>query len=282
MIKADDAIQTARSLIGTPYGSGTGELDCINLIKKVIRTSPGGVRGYQTAGTDALWASGAAGTAKKYKDLTWRQEGLEGVKPGMLAFKGKATDKAGDGQPHHVGLVSMKSRELSVIHASSANGQVVETPLTEKHGWTLIARHRYIETEEAPEMTEEGERVYYRARVVTENGRLNVRSGPSTGTNVIHRLNKGDVVDVLFVYPNGWSFIDDDGDQGYAMSSYLAPVSSSESPQVGKGETDAGSETPQSAQNEPQKRTILRCVSNGVTIELSGEWEVYCILGGDD
>ena len=51
MVKAADAIQTARSLIGTPYS----ELDCINLIKRVIRTAPGGVPGYTTAGTNTLW-----------------------------------------------------------------------------------------------------------------------------------------------------------------------------------------------------------------------------------
>ena len=32
MIKSSDSIRTARRLIGTPYS----ELDCINLIKKVI------------------------------------------------------------------------------------------------------------------------------------------------------------------------------------------------------------------------------------------------------
>ena len=53
MIKAKDAIEKARSLIGTPYK----ELDCINLIKKVIRTSPGGVSNYTTAGTNTLWKS---------------------------------------------------------------------------------------------------------------------------------------------------------------------------------------------------------------------------------
>ena len=37
MIKTQDAIATARALIGTPYS----ELDCINLIKRVIRTAPG-------------------------------------------------------------------------------------------------------------------------------------------------------------------------------------------------------------------------------------------------
>ena len=53
MIKAEDAIAVARSLIGTPYS----EMDCINLIKRVIRTSPGGVSDYTTAGTNALWKS---------------------------------------------------------------------------------------------------------------------------------------------------------------------------------------------------------------------------------
>ena len=67
MIKAQDAIRAARSLIGTPYS----ELDCINLIKRVIRTAPGGVPWYTTAGTNALWASYIA--SDKYRDIIWRQ-----------------------------------------------------------------------------------------------------------------------------------------------------------------------------------------------------------------
>ena len=38
MIQAEEAIRAARGLIGTAYS----ELDCINLIKKVIRTCAGG------------------------------------------------------------------------------------------------------------------------------------------------------------------------------------------------------------------------------------------------
>ena len=38
MIRNEDAIRAARALIGTPYS----ELDCIGLIVRVIRTSPGG------------------------------------------------------------------------------------------------------------------------------------------------------------------------------------------------------------------------------------------------
>ena len=54
----------ARALIGTPYS----ELDCINLIKKVIRTAPGGDKNYTTAGTNDLWNSFDSKSAK-YRDL---------------------------------------------------------------------------------------------------------------------------------------------------------------------------------------------------------------------
>ena len=114
MVKTMDAIRTARSLIGTPYK----ELDCIGLIVRVIRTAPGGVGAYRTAGTNTLWRSAEA--SAKYRDLTWRQEGLTGAQAGMLAFKRRGTDV------HHVGLVTECG---TVIHSSSAAGKVVETKL---------------------------------------------------------------------------------------------------------------------------------------------------------
>ena len=42
MISVNEAIRMARSLIGTSYET----LDCINLIKKVIRTGAGGDKHY--------------------------------------------------------------------------------------------------------------------------------------------------------------------------------------------------------------------------------------------
>lgn len=95
MIKTSEAIRTARALIGTPYS----ELDCINLIKKVIRTAPGGDKNYTTAGTNDLWNSDSK--SAKYRDLTWKQEGISGAKPGMLAFMG-----VGTGDVNHTGLVT--------------------------------------------------------------------------------------------------------------------------------------------------------------------------------
>ena len=130
MIKAADAIAAARALKGTSYEV----IDCINLIKKIIRTAPGGVSSYTTAGTNALWDSDA--NSAKYRDLTWKQEGIAGAKPGMLAFMG-----VGTGDVNHVGLVTECG---TVLHSSKSRGCVVETELTAKDGWNGLGVHRMI------------------------------------------------------------------------------------------------------------------------------------------
>ena len=248
MIRAKDAIATARGLIGTPYS----ELDCINLIKAVIRRSPGGVKNYTTAGTDTLWHSGTL--SGKYRDLTFRQIGLQNAKAGMLAFKGKPTDTKGDGQPQHVGLVTERG---TVIHSSSVKRQVVETKLTAKDNWTLLAVHKYISIAEDEPMAE-GDRVFYRARVATEHGRLNVRAGPSTGDEMIFQLEKGTVVDVMFVYPNGWCYIDEDGDQGYVLGKYLEKIEAEPEPEP--------------LPVNPGYTTLIN--QDGMTLTLLGDWRV--------
>lgn len=130
MISTDEAIRTARGLIGTPYD----KLDCINLIKKVIRAAPGGDKNYTTAGTNALWDS--YDKTGKYRDLIWRQAGISGAKPGMLAFMG-----VGTGDVNHVGLVTDVG---TVIHSSKSRGEAVETELMEKRGWNGLGKHRMI------------------------------------------------------------------------------------------------------------------------------------------
>ena len=109
MIKTSEAIRTARALIGTPYS----ELDCINLIKKVIRTAPGGDKKYTTAGTNDLWNSDSK--SAKYRDLTWKQEGISGAKAGMLAFMG-----VGTGDVNHTGVVT--ERGTHPLPSPSADG----------------------------------------------------------------------------------------------------------------------------------------------------------------
>ena len=212
MIKTQDAIDTARALIGTPYS----ELDCINLIKRVIRTAPGGVTSYTTAGTNSLWKS--YDMSAKYRDLTWRQEGIQGARAGMLAFK-----RSGE-NVHHVGLVT---GDGTVIHSSSARGQVVETALD--GGWALLGIHRYIEAAGAAG-TEDNVNVLYQAVVSTQSGALNVRDAPDGGR--IGSLPKGTMVDVLAEPAQGWTFVRSGSLMGYVSSAYLTRAESEEAENV--------------------------------------------------
>ena len=160
MISTDEAIRTARGLIGTPYD----KLDCINLIKKVIRTASGGNKNYTTAGTNALWDS--YDKTGKYRDLIWRQAGISGAKPGMLAFMG-----VGTGDVSHVGLVTERG---TVIHSSKSRGCVVETELTEKRGWNGLGVHWMIAVDgEETADSAEGEIV-----TVCAQGGLRMRKKP--------------------------------------------------------------------------------------------------------
>ena len=242
MIKATDAIAAARALIGTPYS----EIDCINLIKRVIRTAPGGVPWYTTAGTNALWASYIS--SDKYRDIIWRQEGIAGARAGMLAFK-----KHG-GDVHHVGLVT---GEGTVIHSSSAAGRVVETALDES--WHLLAQHRYIEVSAAAAETEGTMDVLYQAVVNTMRDPLNVRDSPEASGRKIGELARGTTVDVLAEPVDGWAYIRAGSVSGYASAAYLARVA-----YVSAGDA-------QEADEEPYT-TIRR--EDGTVIRLSGRWSV--------
>lgn len=127
MIKANNAIRTARLLIGTPYS----EMDCIAFIRSVIKRTAGGDAAYRCEGTNWLWRS--IDNASKYRHLVWRQESIDGARAGMLAFKRDGDDI------HHVGLVTSAG---TVIHSSSVKGMVVETPLDDT--WHLLGQHKLI------------------------------------------------------------------------------------------------------------------------------------------
>lgn len=247
MVKTSDAIRIARSLIGTSYA----ELDCINLIKKIIRTAPGGVSGYTTAGTNTLWASIDA--AKKYRDLTERHEGIKGVPAGALAFK-----RYGEDALDHVGLVT---GDGTVIHSSSVYGRVIESPLTAAEGWDCWAVHRYIQTgdEEETEENNGGEDMQsYKAVVQLANPEsyLNVRDAPGIGGARIGKVYSGTVVTVQAAMGNEWVFIQYAGGSGYVDGSYLLMVNEEE-------------KAP-----EQIETTILLNELTGDTVALVGRWKV--------
>ena len=200
MIETSEAIRTARALIGTPYS----ELDCINLIKKVIRTAPGGDKNYTTAGTNDLWNSDSK--SAKYRDLTWKQEGISGAKAGMLAFMG-----VGTGDVDHTGLVTERG---TVIHSSKSRGCVVETELTEKRGWNGLGVHRMIEVAENADAAPTGT-----AYVICAQTGLRMRKRPDVRGEYMQMLPDGAVI-VALETRAGWIKTTYKGYTGWVSGEY--------------------------------------------------------------
>lgn len=244
MIETSEAIRTARALIGTPYS----ELDCINLIKKVIRTAPGGDKNYTTAGTNDLWNSD--GKSAKYRDLTWKQEGISGAKAGMLAFMG-----VGTGDVNHTGLVTERG---TVIHSSKSRGGVVETELTEKRGWNGLGKHRMIAV--CDDNEEGGETMFGNATVKTQTAGsyVNLREGASTRAAVIGKVYDGERINVLREAGTGWIYGKTQaGAEGYMSADYIV-------------EDAPGADNAEDDDEAPNTTTLRR--SDGVYIILSGAW----------
>ena len=251
MIQAEAAIRAARGLIGTSYET----LDCINLIKKVIRTCAGGDKRYTTAGTNALWDSDSK--RGKYRDLTWKQSGIFGAKPGMLAFMG-----VGTGDVSHTGLVTECG---TVIHSSKSRGGVVETALTAKAGWNGLGVHRMIEVdypEGGKAEVSEAEKIFGNAAVNITSGYLNIRDGASTRSNVIAKAANGVRVNIIReAGGTGWVFgMLESGEAGYMSSEYLVE----DTPESGDQDETSG---------ETSNTTTLRR-SDGVYITLVGRWKI--------
>lgn len=251
MIDATTAIRAARALIGTPYS----ELDCINLIKKVIRTAPGGDKNYTTAGTNELWNS--FDSVPKYRHLIWRQTGISGAKPGMLAFMG-----VGTGDVSHTGLVTERG---TAIHSSKSRGGVVETALTEKAGWNGLGVHRMIAV--CDDSEEGGETMFGNATVNITSGYLNIREGASTRSKVIAKAENGARVNIIReAGGTGWVFGKlESGEAGYMSGAYLLEDENTE-----EKSTNAEEKT----ENAEEATTTSLRRSDGVYITLAGKWEI--------
>ena len=245
MISAEAAIFMGRTYLGTSYE----ELDCINFIKKVIRTAPGGDKNYTTAGTNDLWNSDSKST--KYRDLTWKQEGISGAKAGMLAFMG-----VGTGDVNHTGLVTERG---TVIHSSKSRGCVVETELTEKRGWNGLGKHRMIAVQD--DNAEGGETMFGNATVSVTSGYLNIREGASTRSKIIAKAENGARVNIIReAGGTGWVFgALASGEAGYMSSEYLV-------------EDAPGADDAEEGGEAPNTTTLRR--SDGVYITLAGKWTI--------
>ena len=200
MIQAEEAIRAARGLIGTSYET----LDCINLIKKVIRTCAGGDKRYTTAGTNALWDSDSK--RGRYRDLTWKQAGISGARPGMLAFMG-----VGTGDVSHTGLVTERG---TVIHSSKSRGGVVETALTAKAGWNGLGVHRMIAVAENADAAPTGT-----TYIVCAQTGLRMRKRPDVRGEYMQMLPDGAVI-VALETRAGWIKTTYKGYTGWVSGEY--------------------------------------------------------------
>ena len=200
MITSDTAIRVARGLIGTAYS----ELDCINLIKKVIRTCAGGDKRYTTAGTNALWDSDSK--RGRYRDLTWKQAGISGARPGMLAFMG-----VGTGDVSHTGLVTERG---TVLHSSKSRGGVVETELSAKAGWNGLGVHRMIAVAENADAAPTGT-----TYIVCAQTGLRMRKRPDVRGEYMQMLPDGAVI-VALETRAGWIRTTYKGYTGWVSGEY--------------------------------------------------------------
>ena len=248
MIETSEAIRMARALIGTAYS----ELDCINLIKKVIRTSAGGDKRYTTAGTNELWNS--FDSAPKYRHLIWRQSGVSGAKPGMLAFMG-----VGTGDVNHTGLVTERG---TVIHSSKSWGGVVETALMAKTGWNGLGAHRMIAV--CDDNEEGGDTMFGNATVKTQTAGsyVNLRGADSTKSKVIGKVHDGERVDVVCHFETGWYLVKTQtGADGCVSADYVV-------------EDAPGADDTEDGGGEEIASTTTLTDGNGAYVTLVGRWKV--------
>nr|DAI46145.1 MAG TPA: SH3 domain protein [Caudoviricetes sp.] len=257
MIQAESAIRAARGLIGTAYS----ELDCINLIKKVIRTCAGGDKRYTTAGTNELWNS--FDSTPKYRHLIWRQTGISGAKPGMLAFMG-----AGTGDVSHTGLVTERG---TVIHSSKSRGGVVETALTAKAGWNGLGAHRIIAVQDDNE--EGGDTMFGNATVKTQKAGsyVNLRESASTRAAVIGKVYDGERIHVIAgVEGSGWLCVKtQSGEIGQMCEDYIALD------EPFKDALPSSSEdTPAGDRDDDTFETTTLTDGNGAYVTLVGKWGI--------
>lgn len=154
--------------------------------------------------------------------------------PGYAAFKWKKTDTSkysdGKGDFYHIGLVDSDGE-----HVLNAKGTKSGFCRDKADSWYSFAPLNGVsyggdEREESWSVTE------YHAKVKVESGRLNMRSGPGTGYEIVERLPNGTPLVVMAEFDTDgdgkadWVFCDEDGVQGYVSMAYIERIADEETP----------------------------------------------------
>ena len=190
--------------------------------------------------------------------------------PGWAALVDKTPDTPDN---THIGIVGADG--VTVYEAKGTQSGFVTSTIHDKK-WTKFGRFVDVDySETGGDPVDGGTQVSYRAEVTTKSSPLNMRSGPGTEFPKIGKVAKGDVVDVWMEYPNGWRYVDDDGDTGYVDGAYLTPLPPA---------TSVPDNQPTQDEDPPKtvKQTALRRFDDGAVIVLDGDWSVIYSTVGDD
>ena len=141
-------------------------------------------------------------------------------KPGYAAFKWKndPTGKWSDGDYYHIGIVG---EDGGTIYESQ--GTIAGFTTSPASRWDYFAAFKDVDYEGKKSMT--NITAGCQAKVEVEHGYLNVRNEPSRGGDIIGRLNKGEIVDVVAVYPKeDFAYVKTENITGYASCTYLKRI----------------------------------------------------------
>lgn len=189
--------------------------------------------------------------------------------PGWAALVDKTPDTPDNS---HIGIVGRDG--VTVYEAKGTQAGFVTSKVTDSK-WTKFGRFKDVDYDGGGDPVDGGTQVAYRAEVVTKSSPLNMRSGPGVEYPKIGKISKGEIVDVWMEYPNGWRYVDDDGDTGYVDGQYLMPVAPS-MPAVDN------QPTPDTDPPKTVKQTALRRFSDGAVIVLEGDWQIVYSTVGDE
>lgn len=157
---------------------------------------------------------------------------ISAAKPGMLAFKARASTEKGYALPdkykpggksyngdlldyYHIGLVDATGKQ--VLNAASKEIGFTRSPLSASKGWDYVAYARRIDYGEV----KTGDDTMQNMVVTADSGStVNLRARPDKSAAVLAKVPIGKTVQVLTI-SGGWATIQREGITGYMMEQYL-------------------------------------------------------------
>ncbi len=191
MIDVKKLCESFESCLGWPYVSpGSNDengIDCSGMFVKALRDQ--GEKIFH--GSNTIY--------REYLSDKGMISGVSVLRPGMAVFKwnsntpAKFNDDLGDFQ--HIGLVTSVS-PLRIVHASSVAGRVI---CDEK-----IGKWKYWGWLKAAAKDEDITDARQTVEIVSNGGKVNLRSGNGTGFRRLGSVAPGTALPYITTAPNGW------------------------------------------------------------------------------